>query len=117
MKPTSDKTKSPAGKKSSAVKVANQKTGKPANSFPIVAIGASAGGLEAITQLLQNLPVDTGMAFIYVQHLSPDHKSILTALLAKATLMKVQEAKNKMSIEPDNLYVIPPDILFILIKI
>jgi len=46
--------------------------------FPVVAIGASAGGLEAVTQLLQNLPPDTGMSFIYVQHLSPDHKSILT---------------------------------------
>ena len=77
--------------------------------FPIVAIGASAGGLEAITQLLQNLPADTGMAFIYVQHLSPDHKSILTTLLAKATLMKVQEVKNRMPIFPNNLYVIPPD--------
>jgi two-component system CheB/CheR fusion protein len=109
MKPTSDKTKPPVGKKSSTAKVTSQKTGKPANSFPIVAIGASAGGLEAITQLLQNLPADTGMAFVYVQHLSPDHKSILTALLAKATLMKVQEVKNRMHIEPNNLYVIPPD--------
>ena len=114
MKPTSDKTKPPVGKKSSTAKVAGQKTGKPANSFPIVAIGASAGGLEAITQLLQNLPADTGMAFVYIQHLSPDHKSILTALLAKATLMKVQEVKNRMSIEPNNLYVIPPQCVHII---
>jgi two-component system CheB/CheR fusion protein len=78
-------------------------------SFPVVAIGASAGGLEAVTQLLQSLPTDTGMAFIYVQHLSPDHKSFLTALLSKLTLMEVQEAKNKMFIEPDHFYVIPPD--------
>ncbi len=79
------------------------------NSFPVVAIGASAGGLEAVKELLLNLPVNTGMAFIYVQHLSPDHKSILTSLLSKATLMKVQDVKNKMLIEPNNLYVIPPD--------
>jgi two-component system CheB/CheR fusion protein len=86
--------------------------GKPngkERAFPIVAIGASAGGLEAVTQLLQNLPADTGMAFIYVQHLSPDHKSILTSLLSKSTLMKVQEVTNKILMVPNNLYVIPPD--------
>src|SRR5579859_1123498 len=79
------------------------------NRFPVVAIGASAGGLEAMTQLLQSLSPNTGMAFVYVQHLSPDHKSILTSILAKTTLMKVQEVKNKMLMQPDNLYVIPPD--------
>lgn len=79
------------------------------NAFPVVAIGASAGGLEAVTELLRNLSPITGMSFIYVQHLSPDHKSILTSLLAKTTSMKVQEVKNKMLMQPDNLYVIPPD--------
>ena len=79
------------------------------NTFPVVAIGASAGGLEAVTQLLQNLPPDTGMTFIYVQHLSPDHKSILTSILAKSTLMKVQEVTNRILMKPDNFYVIPPD--------
>jgi len=101
MKPVPKKTTPPAKKKSSAP--------SSSNPFPIAAIGASAGGLEAITQLLKYLPADTGMAFIYIQHLSPDHKSILTALLAKATSMKVQEVKNKMPIVPNNLYVIPPD--------
>src|SRR5580765_4725391 len=79
------------------------------NTFRVVAIGASAGGLEAVTQLLQNLPPDTGMTFIYVQHLSPDHKSILTSILAKSTLMKVQEVTNRILMKPDNFYVIPPD--------
>ena len=88
-------------------KEVNEKTSGE-DLFPLVAIGASAGGLEAVTQLLQNLPPDTGMAFIYVQHLSPDHKSILTSLLSKLTLMRVQEVKNKMRMEPNNLYVIPP---------
>lgn len=78
-------------------------------SFFIVAIGASAGGLEAVTQLLQHLSSPTGMAFFYVQHLSPDHKSMLSSLLSKTTSMKVQEVKNKMQIEPENLYIIPPD--------
>jgi two-component system CheB/CheR fusion protein len=78
-------------------------------SFPMVAIGASAGGLEAVTLLLQNVTSNTGMAFIYVQHLSPDHKSILTSLLSKTTLMKVQEVTDRVLMKPDNFYVIPPD--------
>ncbi|HTH56747.1 MAG TPA: chemotaxis protein CheB [Cyclobacteriaceae bacterium] len=85
------------------------KKGQSQNTFAIVAIGASAGGLEAVTLFLQNLSPTTGMAFVYVQHLSPDHKSILTSLLAKTTQMKVQEVRNKMFMQPDNLYVIPPD--------
>ncbi|MFA6151609.1 MAG: chemotaxis protein CheB [Chitinophagaceae bacterium] len=79
------------------------------DTFFIVAIGASAGGLEAITALLKHLPPDTGMSFIYIQHLSPDHKSILSALLSKVTKMQVQEVTNKILMEPDNVYVIPPD--------
>ncbi len=82
-------------------------TPKAVNTFTIVAIGASAGGLEAITQLLQNLLPNTGMAYIYVQHLSPDHKSILSSLLAKTTKMKVQDIEDMDKMEPDNVYVIP----------
>jgi two-component system CheB/CheR fusion protein len=77
------------------------------NPFPVVAIGASAGGLEAITQLLQNLSPNTGMAYIYVQHLSPDHKSLLTPLLSKITEMKVQDIEDMEKIRPNNVYVIP----------
>ncbi len=109
MNPTSVKSKTPAKEQKGTATVEDQDIIQSLNSFPIVAIGASAGGLEAIIQLLQNLPADTGMAFVYIQHLSPDHKSILTALLAKATSMNVQEVKNKMLLEPDSLYVIPPD--------
>jgi two-component system CheB/CheR fusion protein len=75
--------------------------------FPIVAIGASLGGLDAISTILQNLPANTGMAYIYVQHLSPDHKSLLTTILSKITKMKVQEIENMEFIEPNNIYVIP----------
>lgn len=75
--------------------------------FTVVAIGASAGGLEAITLLLQNLSPHTGMAFIYVQHLSPDHKSILTSLLSRLTEMPVQEIDDMEKMQPDNVYVIP----------
>ena len=59
------------------------------NKCPIVGVGASAGGLEAFTQLLENLPVDTGMALVFVQHLAASHESILTELLSKATSMPV----------------------------
>ncbi len=83
------------------------KSSLPAESFTIVAIGASAGGLESITQLLNHLSPTTGMAYIYVQHLSPDHKSILPSLLAKTTKMTVQEIDDMEKIKPDNVYIIP----------
>ncbi|HET7818885.1 MAG TPA: chemotaxis protein CheB [Bacteroidia bacterium] len=97
--------KSPSGKNK---KVAAQKEGKE-KLFPIVAIGASAGGLEAVSKLLKSLPTDTGMAFFYVQHLSPDHQSNLALLLSQSTPMKVHEAKNLLRIEPNNLYVCTPN--------
>ena len=92
-------------KKKSASK--RTSTNKRNSAFPIVAIGASAGGLEAITELLKNLPSTTGMAFIYVQHLSPDHKSMLTEILSHATKMKVQEIDDMDKIKPDNIFIIP----------
>ena len=73
----------------------------------IVGIGASAGGLEAFRQFLASLPVDTGMAFVLVQHLEPTHDSILAELLAKATAMPVQEAREGMRAEPNHVYLIP----------
>jgi len=75
--------------------------------FTVVAIGASAGGLEAITLLLNNLSPTTGMAFIYVQHLSPDHKSMLSSILSKTTQMKVQDIDDMEKMIPNNVYVIP----------
>jgi two-component system, chemotaxis family, CheB/CheR fusion protein len=77
------------------------------HTFPVVAIGASAGGLEAMLELLKYLPAKTGMAFIYVQHLSPDHKSILTEILSSRTKMNVQEIDDMDKIKPDHLFVIP----------
>jgi len=78
-------------------------------SFPVVGIGASAGGLEAFTQLLKYLPVDTGMAFVLIQHLSPDYRSLLPEILARATLMPLQQVEEGMAVEPNHVYVIPPD--------
>lgn len=77
--------------------------------FPIVAIGSSAGGLEAALELFKNLSPKTEMAYIYVQHISPDHKSMLTPILSKMTLMNVQEIENMEYIVPNNVYVIPSD--------
>jgi len=77
--------------------------------FLIAAIGASAGGIEAVTGLLKNLSSDTGMAFVYIQHLDPTHESMLTAILGRTTKMKVVEAENMLRIEPNHLYIIPPN--------
>lgn len=75
----------------------------------VVAIGASAGGLEAFTELLSPLPADTGMAFVLVQHLDPKHESMLRELISRSTKMQVMEVKNGMSIQPNRVYVIPPN--------
>ena len=77
--------------------------------FPIVGIGASAGGLEAFTQLLKHLPIDTGMGFVLIQHLSPDHKSLLSEILARTTQMPVIEVQDCMVVEPNHIYIIPPN--------
>lgn len=79
----------------------------PQNPFPIVGIGASAGGLEAFRLLLQNLPADTGSAFVLVQHLAATQDSILPALLSRTTTMPVLEAEDGVKIEPNHVYVIP----------
>src|SRR5215813_3229624 len=63
--------------------------------FPVVAIGGSAGGLEAVTELLKNLSPSTGMAYVYIQHLDPTHESMLSTILSKSTKMPVLEAKSR----------------------
>jgi two-component system CheB/CheR fusion protein len=77
-------------------------------SFPIVGIGASAGGLEAFTLLLKHLPADSGMAFVLIQHLDPTHTSFLCEALAGTTEMAVRQAEDGDVVEPDHVYIIPP---------
>ena len=77
--------------------------------FPVVGIGASAGGLEAIQELLKGLPQDTGMAFVIVPHLSAEHKSALVEILSRNTGMPVNEVARKTTIEPNRIYIIPPN--------
>jgi two-component system CheB/CheR fusion protein len=80
-----------------------------AASFPIVGVGASAGGLEALSVFLQALPPRTGVAIVVIQHLAPQHESALTQLLSKATSMPVLEVTHGMPVERNHVYVIPPD--------
>ena len=77
--------------------------------FLTVGIGASAGGLEAFKNFFGAMPADTGMGFVLVQHLAPDHKSMLAELVGKSTPMKVIEAVDGMSVEANCVFVIPPD--------
>ncbi len=74
----------------------------------IVGVGASAGGLEALESFFENMPVDTGMSFVVIQHLSPDYKSLMVELLSKKTDMEVLRAQEGMFVRPNKVYLIPP---------
>src|SRR6202163_1367105 len=78
-------------------------------TFPIVGIGASAGGLEALEQFLKHVPENSGMAFVIIQHLDPTHKGIMPELLQRTTVMEVFQVKDRMRVKPNCVYVIPPN--------
>src|SRR5215468_12001471 len=80
-----------------------------ARRIPIVGVGASAGGLEAFSELLRHLPARSGMAFVFVQHLDPTHGSMLRDLLARASSMPVEDAQHGRLLERDHVYVIQPN--------
>ncbi len=81
----------------------------PVNSpLYVVGIGASAGGLESLEKLFRNLPTDTGMAFVVLQHLSPDFKSMMLELLGRDTTMTIHRAEDGMLLEADSIYLLPP---------
>jgi two-component system CheB/CheR fusion protein len=82
----------------------------PDHGVAVVAVGASAGGLEAFTDLLQHLPADTGMAFVFIQHLAPSHESMLAQLLSRETAMPVSEVEDGTALSPNQVYVIPPNV-------
>lgn len=108
------KTTRPRGKKASAKKTPTKAlvpvSGLPmADYFPVVGIGASAGGLEAFEQFFTNMRPDAGIAFVLVQHLDPTHKSILTELVKRYTTMNVLEVEDAMPLEPNSVFVIPPN--------
>src|SRR5262245_10178784 len=86
----------------------NDNASAPTAKFPVVGIGASAGGLEALQALLDNMPADTGMAFVVVTHQHPGHTSLLPELLGRNTDLPVVEARDGQVVEPDYVYVGPP---------
>jgi two-component system CheB/CheR fusion protein len=80
-----------------------------ASTCPIVGIGASAGGLEALVQFLEHVPKNSGLAYVIVQHLDPTQKGMMPELLQRATKLKVMQVKDRTKVEPNCVYVIPPN--------
>src|SRR5689334_23571135 len=80
-----------------------------ADGFAIVGVGASAGGLEAFSQLLRGLPKDPGLAIVFVQHMAPHHESALATLLASATSLPVVQPSQNIELEANHVYVIAPN--------
>ncbi|MEP6793823.1 MAG: chemotaxis protein CheB, partial [Saprospiraceae bacterium] len=89
------------------MKASEEKKIKSDNLFPVVGIGASAGGLDAFKKLLKAIPEDSGMAYVLVQHLDPSHESLLPELLQKVTRIPVTEITDDVKVKPNHIYVIP----------
>ena len=103
------KKKNPPPVKGNATKkVTQEKKPKKGNDFPIVGIGASAGGLETLNLFFSNMPSDSNMAFVVIQHLSPQHKSIMASLLEKQTHMVVRQIEDGATVAPNHVYLNPP---------
>src|ERR1700747_862048 len=83
---------------------------------PVIGLGASAGGLEAFQTFLANVPADSGHAYVLVQHLDPNHESMLAELLGRRTAMPVRQVTDGIVIEPNNVYLIPPNANLIIEK-
>ena len=99
--------------KSKAQVVIGKPLEKSANLFPVVGIGASAGGLDAFKKLLKAIPLDSGMAYVLVQHLDPSHESMLPELLQKVTKIPVMEIADDIKVLPDHIYIIPSNKMMI----
>src|ERR1700683_5242492 len=103
------KPKSPRRARRTPAVDSDSPAGNSSGKFLIAAIAASAGGVEASSELIGRLPINTGMAFVLIQHLDPTHRSMISELLSKKTKMSVSEVQDGMRVEPDHVYVIPPD--------
>ena len=99
-----EQTGTPMKKKTGA-----KKNKVPVENFPIIGIGASAGGLEAFELFFKTMPSESGMAFVLVPHLDPGHASMLSEILQRNTTMPVLEAQDQIKIQPNHVYVIPPN--------
>ena len=102
-------SKKQPGKTKQSANSKEQSTPKKNKGFPIVGIGASAGGLEALEGFFSHIPVKSEIAFVVVQHLAPMHRSIMDSLLKKYTRMKILQVHDGMKIEPSCIYLNPPD--------
>jgi two-component system CheB/CheR fusion protein len=105
------KNPSPASRPPKPVAAVQEKTTtlRAAAAFPIIGIGASAGGFEALEQFMAHVPEDCGMAFVIVQHLDPTRKGLMPELLQRGTRMKVMQVKDQTRVRPNCVYVIPPN--------
>jgi len=106
--------KTAVGKKHPVAAAKSGAAGKPAvaerrSHFPVVGIGASAGGLEALEGFLAHVPAGNGMAFVVIQHLDPTQKAVISELLQRVTPMPVCEARDGLKLQPEHVYVIPPN--------
>lgn len=121
-KPAGAGKKKSTAKKKATAKKAVEKTAKTTakikktkavpkidEGFPIVGLGASAGGLEALEAFFSHMPVDSGIGFVIIQHLSPRHKSIMSSLLSKSTKMPVVDISDGIRVEPNHIYLNPPN--------
>jgi two-component system, chemotaxis family, CheB/CheR fusion protein len=88
---------------------ARRKVSQEDTKFVIAALGASAGGLEALEGFFRHMPADAGIGFVVVQHLAPDHASVLAELLARCTSMTVEQARERAKVAPNRVYIIPPN--------
>lgn len=98
-----------ARKEKTAKSVKEKSPDSESDNFPIVCIGASAGGLEALEQFLGHVPEDSGMAYVVIQHLDPTQKGMLPELLQRISKMEVFQVKDQMAVKPNFVYVIPPN--------
>lgn len=103
-----DKNPAPELKPAKSQKPSAKAADKPTD-FPIVGIGASAGGLEALELFLAHVPENSGLAFVIIQHLDPTHKGIMAELLQRATPMPVLQARDRQGVKPNCVYIIPPN--------
>ena len=109
------KARQPKSASSPAGEDAASKAAAHIDSFPVVAIGASAGGLEAYTEFFKALPANTGMAFVVVQHLDPNHRSLLADIISKTAKMPVEEVTSGQKLRPNCAYVIPHNTLMAIV--
>ena len=91
-------------------KASAREAAKPPAPFPIIGIGASAGGIAALQTFFPEVPADSGFAYVVIQHLDAEHESVLASIIQRSTAIETQTAAEGMEIEPDKIYVTPPGV-------